>query len=63
VQLFEPFCRSARETYSTNRHHEINHQGLNGQMIVPPANLNRWETIVCRERLAGLLRLYHRNAA
>jgi hypothetical protein len=32
-------------------HEERNHQGLDGQFIVPPANLNRPGPIVCRERL------------
>jgi hypothetical protein len=31
---------------------------------VPPANLNQpGPPIVCRERLGGLLRFYHRKAA
>jgi hypothetical protein len=38
-------------------------QGLGGQIILPPANLNRSGTIVCRERLGGILRFYRRKAA
>jgi hypothetical protein len=36
---------------------------LAGQLILPPANLNQPGPIVCRERLGGLLRFYHREAA
>jgi hypothetical protein len=36
---------------------------LAGQLILPPANLNRLGPIVCRERLSGLLRFYDREAA
>jgi hypothetical protein len=36
---------------------------LDGQLISPPANLNRPGPIVCRERLGGLLRFYDREAA
>ena len=39
------------------------HQGLDGQLILPPANLNRPGPIVCRECLGGLLRFYDRKAA
>ena len=39
------------------------HQDLGGQLIVSPVNINRLGLIVCRERLGGLLRFYHRNAA
>lgn len=51
---------SARGTCSANRHYERNHQGLDGQLILPPANHNRPGPIVFRERLGGLLRFYHR---
>jgi hypothetical protein len=60
VLLGENYLRAAiREHY----HKERNHQGLGGQLIVPPANLNRPGPIVCRERLGGLLRFYDRQAA
>jgi hypothetical protein len=39
-----------------------NHQGLDDQFILPPANLNQPRPIVCRERLGGLLRFYHGEA-
>jgi hypothetical protein len=39
------------------------HQGLGGQLILPPASLNQPGPLVCRERLGGMLRFYHRKAA
>jgi putative transposase len=54
---------AAIREYLAHYHEERNHQGLGGQLIVPPANLNRPGPIVCRERLGGLLRFYHREAA
>jgi hypothetical protein len=39
-------------------------QGLDGQVISPPANLDRpGSMVVCRERRSGLLRFYGRKAA
>jgi hypothetical protein len=49
--------------YLAHYHRERNHQGLDSQLIVPPANLNRPGPIDCRERLGGLLRFYDREAA
>jgi hypothetical protein len=49
--------------YVAHYHEERNHQGLAGQLILPPANLNQPGPIVCRERLGGLLRFYHQKAA
>jgi putative transposase len=48
--------------YLLHYHQEQNHRGLGGQLISPPANLNRPGPIVCRERLGSLLRFYHRQA-
>jgi hypothetical protein len=63
VLLGENHLRAAIREYLLHYHQERNHQGLAGQLILPPANLNRPGPIVCRERLGGLLRFYHRNAA
>jgi transposase InsO family protein len=63
VLLGEGHLRAAVREYVARYHQERNHQGLAGQLILPPANLNRPGPIVCRERLGGLLRFYHRNAA
>jgi putative transposase len=42
---------------------ERNHQGLDGRLIEPPANAAGAGQIVCRGRIGGLLRFYHRQAA
>jgi hypothetical protein len=61
--LGEGHLRAAIREYLVHYHEERNHQGLGGQLIVPPANLNRPGAIVCRERLGGLLCFYDREAA
>lgn len=43
--------RAAVREYLAHYHEERNHQGLAGQRILSPANLNRPGPIVCRERL------------
>jgi putative transposase len=63
VLLGEGHLRTAVREYLEHYHEERNHQGLAGQLIVPPANFNQPGPIVCRERLGGLLRFYHRKAA
>jgi putative transposase len=63
VLLGENHLHAAIREYLVHYHEERNHQGLGGQLIVPPANLNRPGPIVCRERLGGLLRFYDREAA
>jgi len=63
VLLGESHLRAAVREYLVQYHQDGNHQGLAGQLIVPPANLNRPGPIVRRERLGGLLRFYDREAA
>ena len=63
VLLGEGHLRAAIREYLAHYHRERNHQGLDSQLIVPPASLNRPGPIVCRERLGGLLRFYDREAA
>jgi len=55
----------AEEGFLTGTHsnRERPHQGLEGRLIIPPANENMTASIQCRERLGGLLRFYHRSAA
>jgi hypothetical protein len=62
VLLGEGHLRAAVREYLEHYHEERNYQGLNGQLILPPANLNRPGPIVCRERLGGLLRFCDREA-
>jgi transposase InsO family protein len=63
VLLGENHLRAALREYLAHYHQERNHQGLAGQLILPPANLNQPGPIVCRERLGGLLRFCDREAA
>jgi hypothetical protein len=56
VLLGERHLRTAVQESLAHYHQERNHQGLAGQLILPPTNLNRLGPI-------GLLRFYHREAA
>jgi len=45
-------------------HHERNHQGLDNRLIDPREEVGTTDgSVQCRERLGGLLRYYHRQAA
>ena len=45
-------------------HHERNHQGLGNRLIGPQDIIGSADgSVACRERLGGLLRYYHRQAA
>jgi transposase InsO family protein len=53
-----------REFVEHHYHHERNHQGLENKIIEPGDEVGRSDgKIECRERLGGLLRYYHRQAA
>jgi putative transposase len=53
--------------YEEHYHRERNHQGKGNVLLIPPAHLGRAPTsdgpIQCRDRLGGLLKYYHREAA
>jgi hypothetical protein len=50
--------------FVTHYHHERNHQGLGNVLIFPAGVQPRHDDpVVCRERLGGLLKYYHRPAA
>jgi putative transposase len=60
----ESTLRNATIEYLDHYHTERNHQGLKNKIIQPDASVgNSTGEIQCRERLGGLLRYYHRNAA
>jgi transposase InsO family protein len=63
VLLGENHLRTAVREYVTHYHTERNHQGLEGRLIEPPANASGAGSIMSRERIGGLLRFYHRQAA
>jgi transposase InsO family protein len=60
----ESSLRRAVTEYLAHYHQERNHQGLDNRLIDPPGNEGRINgAIQCRERLGGILRYYHRQAA
>jgi putative transposase len=63
VLLGENHLRTAVREYVAHYQIERNHQGLEGQLIEPPADDSVAGPIICRERIGGLLRFYHRQAA
>ena len=65
VILFgERSLRRALSNYVDHFHTERNHQGKGNVLLFPRAtNQHREGPVRCRERLGGLLRYYHREAA
>jgi hypothetical protein len=65
VILFgERSLRRALSEYVDHFHAEPNHQGKGNVLLFPPPNdRQRDGPVRCRERLGGLLRYYHREAA
>ena len=60
----ESSLRDAVREYLEHYHTERNHQGLENRIIDPGEEVGRCEgKIQCRERLGGMLRYYHRDAA
>ena len=63
----ENSLRHALKEYVAHQHHERNHQGKDNLLLFPePASAQTnglGGAIQCRERLGGLLRFYHREAA
>ena len=65
VILFgERSLRRALGEYLEHYHGERNHQGKGNVLLFPRGtNISRDEPVQCRERLGGLLRYYHQEAA
>jgi len=64
VILGEAHLRHAIREYMVHFHKERNHQGLDSALIDPGPEVGRQEgRILCRPRLGGLLRHYHREVA
>ena len=60
----ENSLRHAIKQYVEHYHQERNHQGLDNQLIAPEDDVGNSEgEVTSRERLGGLLRYYHRQAA
>ena len=65
VILFgERSLRRALSEYVEHFHAERNHQGKGNVLLFPRgANIRREQAVQCRQRLGGLLRYYHQEAA
>jgi transposase InsO family protein len=64
ILVGERSLRRAVPEFVAHYHLERNHQGLGNRLIVPDvAAAQGHGRIVCRERLGGLLKYYHRPAA
>ncbi len=60
----EDSLRRAISEFLEYYHHERNHQGLGNRLIDPQEEVGTTDgSVECRERLGGLLRYYHRQAA
>jgi hypothetical protein len=60
----EASLRRALQNYLAHYHEERNHQGKGNVLLFPQiTQLPRDAPVQCRERLGGLLRYYHRQAA
>ena len=49
--------------YVEHYHRERNHQGVGNRLLLGQDGLPTDGEVACRERLGGLLRFYHRDAA
>jgi hypothetical protein len=64
ILVGEPSLRRAVREFVTHYHEERNHQGLGNVLILPARDHTPvHEGVVCRQRLGGLLKYYHRPAA
>lgn len=62
--LFSPMqLRTAVESYVEHYEYERTHQGLANRLVSNEAPANSDAPIQCRQRLGGLLKYYHREAA
>jgi len=63
ILIGEASLRRAIHEFVAHYRGERNHQGLENQLIIPLTERRRDRTLVCRERLGGLLKYYHQRAA
>ena len=60
----ENMLRNAVRKYLLHYHEERNHQGIGNKIIEPGDEVGEGDgKVECQERLGGLLRYYHRQAA
>jgi putative transposase len=66
ILVGETSLRRALREYLIHYHAERNHQGKDNVLLFPAATkaMNRVDgSVSCKERLGGLLKYYHREAA
>ena len=66
IYFGENALRRATTSYLEHYHAERNHQGKDNVLLFPsirPSSSNLDRSVRCRERLGGLLKYYHREAA
>jgi Integrase core domain len=64
ILIGERSLRRALNEYVQHYHAERNHQGKGNVLLFPwGANIRRDRPVQCRERMGGLLRYYHQEAA
>jgi len=62
----EASLKKSIQNFILHYHHERNHQGKGNQLLFPRAVLSdapSHGTVRCQQRLGGLLKYYHREAA
>lgn len=60
----EEMLRETLTSYLEHYHAERNHQGLDNKLIDSVDDIGKADgEIICRERLGGMLKFYHRKAA
>jgi putative transposase len=63
ILVGERSLRRAVDEFCAHYHEERNHQGLDDKIIEASFSTGEAGELKCRERLGGLLRYYHREAA
>ncbi len=66
ILIGEASLRRVLREYLTHYHQERNHQGKGNVLLFPSSQAPttcRNQSVICRERLGGLLKYYHRQAA
>ena len=66
ILIGEASLRRVLREYLTHYHQERNHQGKGNVLLFPSSqtpSIGRNQSVCCRERLGGLLKYYHRQAA
>ncbi len=66
ILIGEASLRRVLQEYLAHYHQERNHQGKGNVLLFPSSKApttGRNQSVCCRERLSGLLKYYHRQAA